>query len=166
MVMVVVFVAEIFGDEAFYCPDDGVVILVLSDVDEFFDFRSESLSVFWDVFPDSDFGVACGEHILAFDGEFLEEFFAGPHSGEDDFDIFVRAEAAERDQFGGEVQYFDGLAHIEDEDFAPLPHGSRLEDELAGFRYSHEVSSHFGMGDGDGASVGDLFLEDGHDRTV
>ena len=164
--MVIVFVADVFGDEDFDYVDDGVVILVLCDVDEFCDFGSEGLSVFWDIFPDSDFGVACGEHVLAFDGEFLEEFFAWSHSGEFDFYIFVRFEAAECDQFCCEVYYFDGLSHIEDEDFSALSHSCGLEYELAGFGYSHEVSLHFWVGDSDGAALYDLFFEYWDDGAI
>ena len=38
--------------------------------------------------------------------------------------------------------------------------------ELCGLRNRHEIASHFRMSDGDRASRGDLFLENGNDASI
>ena len=65
----------------------------------------------------------------------------------------------------GHVDDPDGLAHVEDEDLAALPHGPRLEDQLSRLGDAHEVAPHVGMGHRHRPAACDLFLEDGDGRA-
>ena len=62
--------------------------------------------------------------------------------------ISSSAEAGQADEVFGQVDDVDGLAHVQDEDFAASSHGGGLHDQLAGFGDGHEVALHFGVGYG------------------
>ena len=72
-----------------------------------------------------DFGVTRRASLLVGAGEFLMELLPWPNPAEFDRDIFARPQAASADHFAGEIQDLDRLAHIENEDFAPLSDRAR-----------------------------------------
>ncbi|MNP59481.1 hypothetical protein D3C76_1544800 [compost metagenome] len=51
------------------------------------------------------------------------------------------------------------LAHVQNEDIAPLPHRTGLDDQLRGFGNGHEVTGDFRMGDRQWATCLDLAVE-------
>ncbi len=51
----------------------------------------------------------------------------------------------ETQQITGNIQNPDLLPHVEDEDLATMPHGSRLQHELNGFGDGHEESPDVGI---------------------
>ena len=59
----------------------------------------------------------------------------------------------------GEVDDFDGFAHIDEVDFASIAHAAGVDDELGGFGDGHEVTGYLFVGDGDGAAKADLVAE-------
>ena len=134
---------------------DSRVVLAVSEWLELFDGGGDFLEVDGFEFADIDFGVSGPVHFFGIEAEFFEELFAGPCAGENDGDILFSF-SAELDEVFREVYNLDGLAHVEDEDFAILPHGSGLHDELACFGYGHEIADHVGVCDSDGAACADL----------
>jgi|688.fasta_scaffold492866_2 hypothetical protein len=59
----------------------------------------------------------------------------------------------------GQVDDFDGLAHVQHKHIAALPHGTGLNHQLRSLGDGHEVAVDFGMRRGDGATVFDLLAE-------
>jgi len=112
-----------------------------------------------------DFEVSRWGDVFALVTEFLEQFFAGPEAGKFDPNILVRHTAGELNQLPGKVQYFDGLAHIEQEDFSTPALGSALKNQSDGLRYGHEVTCHLRVSDFDRAAGGDLFVEERNDAA-
>ena len=53
------------------------------------------------------------------------------------------------DQFLGQRQDTDRLAHVEDEDLPTLADAPRLHDELRGLGDGHEIAHDVAVGDGD-----------------
>src|SRR5215470_12524640 len=92
--------------------------------------------------PDEYFWMSSSGHLFVFHLELFEEFFAGSHPGEDDFDLFERLETGEMNRLGGKIQDSHRFAHIEDEDLAAFSHRAGLHHKLGGFRDSHEISHH------------------------
>ena len=112
-----------------------------------------------------DFGVVGGDDVLAGEEHLLVELLARPHPGELDLDVGPDLEAGEADEVRGQVDDFDRLPHVQDEDFAAPPQGARLEDELDRLRDGHEEAAHFGVGDRYGAARANLAHE-GRDDTA
>ena len=130
--------------------DSGVVLAVPEGL-ELLDRGRDRVEIDGFELSDIDLGVAGAIHLFGIEAELLKELFAGSCSGEDDGDILFGL-AAELDEIPCEIDDLDGLAHIEDEDFAVLPHSPGLHDELAGFGDGHEIAHHVGVRDRDGAA--------------
>ena len=143
---------------------DRSVVLAVSEWLELLDSRGDLVEVDGLEFPDIDLRVAGAVHFFGIEAKFFEELFAGPCARKDDGDILFRL-SAELDEVSGEVDDFDRFAHIEDEDFAILPHGACLHDELAGLRDGHEIADHIGMCDRDGAARADLRFKEREDAA-
>src|SRR5688572_9022804 len=98
--------------------------------------------------------------------QLLEQALTRAQAGEHDFDVLVGREPVEADQRLRQVDDPDRLAHIEDEDFAAVPHGSGLEDQLDGLGDRHEEARDLGMGHRHGAAALDLLLEQRDDAAA
>ena len=64
--------------------------------------------------------------------QLLPKPLPGPETDHLDWDVLLRLEAREPDEVMGEVEDPDRLAHVEEENLAPLAHRARLEHELDG----------------------------------
>ena len=115
---------------------------------------------------DFDLGVVGFLVVLVFVEQLLVELFAGAQAGMDDFDVLAGGQAGHLDHAAGEVDDFDGLAHVEDVDLAAFAHGAGFEHELAGLGDGHEKAAHFGVGDGDGLPPLYLLAENRDDGAV
>lgn len=98
--------------------------------------------------------------------EFFVEFFSGAESGVDDFYIPARGQAVKPYEVFGHVVDFYGLAHVEEEYFAPFGLTASLQYELNGFGDGHEEAGHFLVRDGDGAACGNLFFKERYDAAA
>ena len=100
------------------------------------------------------------------------ELLARTQPGDHDFDIPVGivlvpdAVAGQFDHAPGEVHDLHGLAHVEDEDFAMLRHGCRLQNQLGGFGNGHEIAADVRMGQRHRPACLDLVAEQRNDRTA
>ena len=66
----------------------------------------------------------------------------------------------------GQVQYPNGLSHIEKEDLASFPHCPRLKDKLGGLRKQHEVPRCLRVGHPHRSPSGDLPLKEREDTPI
>ncbi|MND93927.1 hypothetical protein D3C80_861300 [compost metagenome] len=69
------------------------------------------------------------------------------------------------DHLLGQFNDFHGLAHVQDKNIPPLPHGTRLNHQLRRFRDGHEVSSDLRMRDRQRTTRLDLLVKQRNDRT-
>ena len=100
-------------------------------------------------------------------GEYLlVQLLAGAETGVLNLDVYIGLVAGESDHAAGEVGDFDGVAHVEHEDFAAVAHGAGLEHEAAGLRDGHEEADDVRVGDGDGAAFFNLLAEAGDNGAV
>ena len=106
-----------------------------------------------------------GQGLLVVGQQFLEEFFARAQAGEGDGDVGFGV-ARQAHHGAGQVDDADGLAHVQDEGLAAASHEAGLQHELGGLGDGHEVAGDVGVGDGDGAAVGDLLAELGNDAAA
>ena len=97
---------------------------------------------------------------------FLIELFTGAEAGIDDLNIHIRLEAGEADHIAGQGVDLDRTPHVEDEDLAPMGIGTGQHHEAHGLRDGHEVPDDIRVGDGHGAALLNLPLENGNDRSV
>ena len=104
-----------------------------------------------------------GDGVLLVGEDFFVELFAVAKAGE--LYLYVLG-SGEGYHAAGKVHDAHGLTHVEHEDFTAPTHGAGLEDELAGFGDEHEEAYDVGVGNGDGAAVADLLLEQGDDGAV
>ena len=98
--------------------------------------------------------------------ELLKKLLAWAEPGDFDGDVDVGLEVHHANHLDCEVIDADGFAHVEHKDFAAFGVSCGLEDEADGFGDGHEVADDVAVGDGDGAAVGDLLLEEGDDGAV
>ena len=75
-------------------------------------------------------------------------------------------EAAELDQVEGQVVNPNGFAHVKHVEFPPAAHVAGFQHQTDGFRNGHKEPRDFLVGDGDGASLRNLFLEEGNNAAV
>src|SRR5664280_641412 len=61
-------------------------------------------------------------HLVRARPHLLEQLFAGAHAGKDDLDVLAGSQSGEVNHVAREVDDLHGLAHVQDEDLAPLPH--------------------------------------------
>src|SRR5690606_36892800 len=115
---------------------------------------------------DHDLFVVGGHGVLALTEEFFEEFFAVAEAGEDDVDVLAGFESGEKNHLLREVEYADGLSHVEEEDLAAVAHDRGFEDELTRLGNGHKVARDFRMGDGNWTALIDLFLKNGDNGSV
>ena len=94
------------------------------------------------------------------------ELLARAEAGVFDLDVHVRLEAGEADQVARQGVDLHRGAHVEDEDLAPVGIGAGKHHEADGLGDGHEVADDIRMGDGDGAALGDLLLEEWDHRAV
>src|SRR5690606_2935772 len=101
---------------------------------------------------------------------FREQFFvkllARTHSDELDIYIGTGAKTGAANQVSGQLKDFDRLAHIQNEDLATIAQSTSLQNQLNRFRYQHEITGSFWMGDGDWTTLGNLLLPQRNDRTA
>ena len=114
---------------------------------------------------DAQFGVRGGECLFVVGQQLLEEFLARAQAGEGDGDLGLGV-AGQAHHGAGQVHDADGLAHVEHEGLATASHQAGLQHELGGLGDGHEIAGDVGVGDGDGAAVGDLFAELGDDAAA
>ena len=114
---------------------------------------------------DAQLGVRGGQGLLVVGQQFLEEFLARAQAGEGDGDVGFGV-ARQAHHGAGQVDDADGLAHVQDEGLAAASHEAGLQHELGGLGDGHEVAGDVGVGDGDGAAVGDLLAELGNDAAA
>ena len=105
----------------------------------------------------------CRYGVLLGGKEFFVEFLAITKAGEFYLDVLGSGEGYHA---FGQIDYFDGLAHVEDEDLASVAHGAGFEYKTACFGDEHEVADDVGMGDFDWSAFLDLLTEDRDDRAV
>ena len=106
-----------------------------------------------------------GQGLLVVGQQFLEEFLARAQAGEGDGDVGFGV-AGQAHHGAGQVDDADGLAHVQDEGLAAASHEAGLQHELGGLGDGHEVAGDVGVGDGDGAAVGDLLAKLGNDAAA
>ena len=114
---------------------------------------------------DAQLGVRGGQGLLVVGQQFLEEFLARAQAGEGDGDVGFGV-AGQAHHGAGQVDDADGLAHVQDEGLAAASHEAGLQHELGGLGDGHEIAGDVGVGDGDGAAVGDLLAELGDDAAA
>src|SRR5262245_44199963 len=112
-----------------------------------------------------DVGIGGRGAVFGHIAEVFEQFFAGTQAGKFDSDILVRNTAGKLNQLASEIQNFDGFAHVEQENLSTEALSSALKNQSDGFGYGHEVASHVGVRDFDGAAGGDLFVEERNDAA-
>ena len=139
------------------------VVEALGELVEFdFVFEGEFVRVFAD-FGYHDFRVVRRFGVLFGGEEFFIEFLAVAESGEFNLDVLGSREG---NHALGKVDYLDGFAHVEDEDFTAMTHGASFKDKSACLWDEHEVTDDVGVGDLDGATFLDLFAEDWDNGSV
>lgn len=156
---------DVFGDNLFHFPHDGEGVVVLHG-DEVVNFLHHLVVLVGADFGNHDFGIGCLNRIFFVCKKFLVKFLARAESREGDLDVLSEGKARQFDHLDGEVVDADGLAHVEDEDFAALAHCAGVDDELARFGDGHEEAGDVGVGDGDGAAFGNLSPENRNDGAV
>ena len=144
---------------------DGLAVSLARDRKKSFDLRQQRRRITGFAAKYHDFLVVRGDDALAGGDQLLVQFFPGPQAGKFDGDVLFRFQAVEPDEIPGHVDDPDRLAHVEDEDLAAFPHGSRLEDQLSRLGNAHEVAHYIGMGHRHGPPLSDLRLEDGNGRA-
>ena len=157
----VVIGADDFAD---YLSD--IILIGVRRFHEVFELSEELVRVERDGAADMDevvFGLS--ESFLSHE-LFLVELLAGAEARIDDLDVDVGLEAAELYEVAGEGVDPDGAAHIEDEDLAAVGVGAGEHNERNRLFDRHKVTDDIGVGDGDGAALGDLTLEDRDDGAV
>ena len=115
---------------------------------------------------DLDLGVRGFLGVLFVAEDFFVEFFTGTKAGILDLDVLVGTEAGELNHATGQIGYLHRFAHIEDEDFATIAHGTGFEHQAAGFGDGHEEADDIRMRNRNRTAILDLFLETGNHRTV
>src|SRR5579883_239880 len=113
-----------------------------------------------------DFRMIGRLNVLAFDHDLFEQLFARTETGEPDLDILVRNEAGKADQGASQIEYPDGLAHIQYKDLGTLAHRGRLQNQLHCFSNGHEVAAHVGVGNGDWPAGRNLLLKERNNASV
>src|SRR5437660_1614606 len=106
-----------------------------------------------------DLRMCCCGDVFALVTELFEQFFAGAQPGKFDLNIPVRHTARELNQLAGQIQDFDRLAHIEQENLSTLPLSRALEHQSDRLGDGHEIPSYVRMCHFDGAASGNLFVE-------
>lgn len=132
------------GEEAFFVLA-GYVVVVLADGGYHY------------------LGMMGGLGLLLVAEDFLVKLLSFAETGELYFYAFCPRELYHA---LGKVDNLDGSSHVEDKDFTSFAHSAGFEDELACLGDEHEEADDVGMGDGDGASLEKLLLEDGDDTAV
>src|SRR5689334_9653745 len=97
-----------------------------------------------------DFGMGCYGDVFALVTEFFEKFFTGAQPGKFNSNFLVGHAAGELNQLTSQIQNFDGLAHIEEENLSALPLSRALEHQSDRLGNRHEISSYVRMRDFDG----------------
>ena len=156
----------VFGDDLLEFGFDGGDVEGVGDADQLVDLVGQPVVVVALVGgQDHDLLVARRDDPFALGDQLLVELLAGPQAREDDLDVLLRLEAVESDHVPGQIQDPDRLAHLEDEDLAPLSHRPGLQDQLGRLGDAHEVAGDLRMGHGHRAPLGDLLLEEGDHRS-
>lgn len=113
----------VFGDEVLEGQDQIVEIAVLAS-------SLDLTKIFFHPLPrdggageDLDLLVIGGDGIFVEGVQLLIELLAGADSGELDFYILIRLKPGEQDEVLREIEDANGVAHIQDEDFAAFTHG-------------------------------------------
>src|SRR5580698_10246882 len=97
--------------------------------------------------------------------EFFNQSLTRPDPRELNLDVTIGLQAGKTNEFPGQIQNFDRLSHIENEDLPTLTQYRSLQHELTGLGRCHEVASDLRMRDRHRATSRNLFLEDG-DNTA
>ena len=152
-----------------YGPEDfnnflGVTIFchLMKPVEVLFEIRNLDSGRVQDFY----FFMKRGHHLFIGIDEFLLKLFSRPDSGKFNFDILVRDISGKLDHSFGEVDNFDGLAHLQQKDIAAAAKGGGLQNQLGGFGNEHEKPFHIGMGDRDRSAFADLLFEQGDHTAV
>ena len=96
-----------------------------------------------------DLLVNLGGPILARVEKLLRQFLAGADSREDDVNVVGVFEARKKDHVPGQIEDFDGLSHVENEDVSRIADCAGLQDQLDRLGDGHEKAFHLRMRDGD-----------------
>jgi hypothetical protein len=156
----------VFGDDFFELGFDGGNVEGVGDADQFVNLFAQQVMIIALVGgQDHDLLVARRDDPFALGDQFLVEFLARPQARKDDLDVLLWFEAVESDHILGQIQDPDRLAHLEDEDLAPLSHRPGLQDQLGRLGDAHEVAGHLRMGHGHRPPLSDLPLEEGDHRS-
>ena len=113
-----------------------------------------------------DFGIVGRDGVLFIAEDFLVELLARTETGVLYLDVFAYLVTCQLDHAGGEVDDFDGVAHVEDEDFIAIAQGGGFHDETTCLGDGHEETDDIGVGDGDWSAFLYLMLEAGDDGAV
>src|SRR3954470_17589598 len=70
------------------------------------------------------------QHILSAEEHLLVKLLARSHAREPDLDVGADSQARESDQVGGDVDYPDGLSHVEQEDLTAASERAGLQHQL------------------------------------
>ena len=104
-----------------------------------------------------------GLRVLLVAQHFLVELLAFAQAGVLNLDV---RHSAQLNHARGQVGDTHGLAHVEHEYLAAIAFRASFKYQFAGLGNEHEETDDVGMGDGDGASLLNLFLEQGNHRAV
>ena len=110
--------------------------------------------------------VGCSGEAFLRHEEFLVQLLAGSEAGVLYSDVAVRGVARQQYHIPGKVRDLHRLAHVQNENFAFVGVGSRLEHQGNGLRYRHEKSRDFRVGHRHRTACSDLLFEKGHDAAV
>ena len=97
---------------------------------------------------------------------FFIELFARAQTDIPDLDIHIGLQAGKADQVAGQGVDLHGRAHIKDKNLTAVGISARQHDQAHCLGHRHEIANDVRMRHRDRAAAGDLFLEDGDDRTV
>ena len=112
-----------------------------------------------------DFFVDANGVLFGFVEQFFVEFFTRSQTGEHDIDVVRISLAGKPNHVFGKIDDPNRFAHVQDQNVTAFTDGTGLQHQLHGFRDRHEISQHFGIGDGDRAAFFDLSAERRHDTA-
>lgn len=155
--------ADILGNHHLHEHHAAHVVVVQADVVEFFELSFYLLIFELAYLGDFYLGVERRHGVFFFVEHLLVELLAVTEACIGYLHIFGSAELYHA---AGEVVDFDGLAHIEHEDFAAFAMGACLEHKFAGFGDEHEVADDTRVGNGERPAILDLLTEQGDDTAI
>ena len=97
---------------------------------------------------------------------FLKQLFSRTKPGVNYLYINIGLKSGKTDKIARKVAYFYRLTHVKHEYLAARCHGTCLEHKLDRLGNGHKITAHIRVGYRNGAALGDLLAEKGHNAAV